>query len=549
MAAACLLAAVALVIGAVGPAAPGPPRSTRYEDLLSFFREWRAFQKPRLVDGVPDYSAGAMAAQQRELSSWRQRLAAIDASGWSVARQVDYYVVRAEMAGLDFDHRVLKPWANNPAFYVTVFTEESDQPAREGPFAWGAVEVWTYEFPLSAERAAQLGSQVRAIPSLLAQAKTNLAGNGRDLWIFGAKSLRRQSGDLARLASRVTGTPGNLKADVERAGQATEDLVAWLDSQAASKTGPSGVGVENYDWYLKNVQLVPYTWREEVALMERELARAHSLLAMEEQRNANLPQLAPISNAEEYSRQFDAAITEYMAYLRDHEILEVRDFMEPALRARVGSFSPGPREFFGEVDYRDPEVMRTHGYHWFDKAWMARLPHPSLIRRGPLLYNIFNTRTEGHATGWEELMMQAGMFDARPRARELVYILVAERAARALGELKMHANEASLEQASAFTCANTPRGWLRMDGELVRDEQHLYLQQPGYGTSYLIGKIEIEKLLSERKQEQGESFRMKRFMEDFNAAGLIPASLIRWELAGRQSDDFKRMLSLTPSPK
>jgi hypothetical protein len=42
---------------------------------------------------------------------------------------------------------------------------------------------------------------------------------------------------------------------------------------------------------------------------------------------------------------------------------------------------------------------------------------------------------------------------------------------------------------------------------------------------------------------------MKRFMEDFNAAGLIPASLIRWELAGRQSDDFKRMLSLTPSPK
>jgi hypothetical protein len=538
---------VALVVGAAGPAAPGSPRSARYEDLLSFFREWRAFQKPRLVDGVPDYSSGAMAAQQRGLASWRQRLAAIDPSGWSVARQVDYHVVRAEIAGLDFDHRVLKPWANNPAFYVTVFTEESDQPAREGPFAWGSVELWTYEFPLSAERAAQLNSQIRAIPKLLAQAKTNLTGNGRDLWIFGAKSLRRQSADLARLASRVTGTPGNLKADAERARQATDDLVAWLDSQAASKTGPSGVGVENYGWYLKNVQLVPYTWREEVALMERELARAHSLLAMEERRNAKLPQLAPISNAEEYSRRFDAAITEYMAYLRDHEILEVRDFMEPALCARVGSFSPGPREFFGEVEYRDPEVMRTHGYHWFDKAWMARLPHPSPIRRGPLLYNIFNTRTEGHATGWEELMMQAGMFDARPRVRELVYILVAERAARALGELRMHANEATLEQASAFACANTPRGWLRMDGELVRDEQHLYLQQPGYGTSYLIGKFEIEKLLSERKQEQGEGFRMKRFMEDFNAAGLIPASLIRWELAGLQSDDLKRMLSLTPS--
>ena len=98
-----------------------------------------------------------------------------------------------------------------------------------------------------------------------------------------------------------------------------------------------------------------------------------------------------------------------------------------------------------------------------------------------LLYNIFNTRTEGNATGWEELMMQAGMFDARPRSRELVYILVAERAARALGELFMQANLMTLEQASAFACANTPRGWLGMEGNLVRSEQHLYLQQPGYG--------------------------------------------------------------------
>src|SRR6266511_2135739 len=146
-------------------------------------------------------------------------------------------------------------------------------------------------------------------------------------------------------------------------------------------------------------------------------------------------------------------------------------------------------------------------------------------------------------------MTQAGMFDARPRTRELFFIALAERAARALGDLKMHSNEWTLEQAAAFASANTPRGWLRMDGNLVRDEQHLYLQQPAYGTSYIIGKIEIEKLLSERKQEQGESFRMKRFMEDFNAAGLIPASLIRWELAGRQSDDFKRMLSLAPSPE
>ena len=542
VAAACLGAA-ALAAVSSGQGARRGSGGSRYEDLAEFFRQWRSFQKPKLVAGVPDYGPAAMAAQREELASWRRRLDAIDPTGWAIPQQVDWFIVRAELAGLDFDHRVLEPWENNPAFYVTVYMDESDQPAREGPFALGGVDVWSYQFPLSPESAAKMNDGIRAIPGLLAQARTNLTGRGRDLWIYGTKSLERQSADLSELATRVKGVPGDLHANVERARRATDDLVSWLKAQAPSKTGPSGIGVENYDWYLKNVQLVPYTWREEVALMGRELARSHALLAMEEQRNAKLPPQVPIANAEEHSRRFGPAVDEYMAFLRDHGILEVRDFMEPALRARMGTFRSGPREFFTEVDYRDPEVMRTHGYHWFDKAWMERLPHSSPIRRGPLLYNIFNTRTEGHATGWEELMMQAGMFDARPRSRELVYVLVAERAARALGELKMHANLATLEEASAFACANTPRGWLRMDGELVRSEQHLYLQQPGYGTSYLIGKIEIEKLLADRKAQLGASFRMKQFMEEFNSAGLIPASLLRWELTGRQPDDVRRMLN------
>ncbi|HEY7698595.1 MAG TPA: DUF885 family protein, partial [Vicinamibacteria bacterium] len=190
---------------------------------------------------------------------------------------------------------------------------------------------------------------------------------------------------------------------------------------------------------------------------------------------------------------------------------------------------------------------RTHGYHWFDKGWLANEGNPSPIRKGALLYNIFNTRTEGHATGWEEMMMQAGMLDSRPRSRELVYILLAERAARALGDLKMHSNEYTLEQASEFASANTPRGWLSLKGNLVRGEQHLYLQQPGYGTSYVIGKIEIEKLLAERMRQLGDGFTMRRFMEEFNAAGLVPASLLRWELTGEVPPDVKKML--TPLPE
>lgn len=514
-----------------------------YADLAALFKQWRDFQAPILVNGVPDYRAASMTAQHRELPNYQRRLDAIDPSSWPIAQQVDHHLVRAEMNGLDFDHRILRPWANDPAFYVTVFASESDQPAREGHFARGAVELWKYPWPLDAASVAEIRTGLAAVPPLLDQARVNLVGTGQDLWTFGIRRVRAQSTDLQRFAARLNEAGGNdLVPDVTRAQAATDAFAAWLDGQTASKTGPSGIGVENYDWYLRHVELLPYTWQDAMTLMQRELARAHSALALEESRNAAQPPAAAIASADEYEKRSQAAVTDYMLFLKERDILTIRDYMDASIRARLGRYSAGPREFFGEVDHHDPQVMRTHGYHWFDKARMANDPHASPIRRGPLLYNIFITRTEGHATGWEEMMLDAGMFDARPRSRELIYILLAQRAARAQGDLRMHARQATLEQASAFTSANTPRGWLSLEGQLVRSEQHLYLRQPAYGISYVVGKIQIERLLADRRRQLGANFTLRRFMDEFDAAGLIPTSLIRWELTGEIADDLRPVL-------
>jgi hypothetical protein len=372
-------------------------------------------------------------------------------------------------------------------------------------------------------------TKLRAIPVLLTQARANLTGNGADLWRYAVGSIRDQSAELKSLATKV---PADLTADVQQALAATDAFATWVEQRAPSKNGPSGVGVTNYNWYLKHVMLVPYTWAEEVTVMERELSRAHALIAMEEVKNAAVPMPVPLGSQEEHTRLYAQGVTDYMAFLKSHDIMPIRPDMEPALRTQTGHFIPGPREFFYEVDYRDPEIMRTHGFHWFDLAYQANTPHASPIRRGPLLYNTFVTRTEGNATGWEELMLQAGMFDAKPRSRELIYVLLAERAARALGDLRMHANQMTLEEASAFAAKYTPRNWLRLDGKLVRGEQHLYLQQPGYGTSYIIGKIQVEEALAAQKQKLGDAFSMRQFMDTFMATGLIPASLVAWEMTG-----------------
>src|ERR1043165_8792462 len=120
-------------IVAGSPAASAASAHGSYEDLTALFAEWRAFERPAPRDGAPDYTAATLARKQQQLKTFQSRLQAIHPDAWPIPQQVDYHLLRAEMNGLDFDIRVLKPWERDPAFYTTLKTEQSDTPAPEGP--------------------------------------------------------------------------------------------------------------------------------------------------------------------------------------------------------------------------------------------------------------------------------------------------------------------------------------------------------------------------------------------------------------------------------
>ena len=529
--------ALACIACALSASAQSADEPDTYEALTQLFAEWRAFEHPPLRDGAPDYTAATMAKMHEELKSYQARLASIDTSGWPIAQQVDHHLVRAEMNGLDFNIRVLKPWARDPAYYASVWTYQSDTPAHEGPTHHALVELWTYSFPLSAEAQDKLTSELRTIPPLLAQARLNLVGNARELWISGIDNIRDQAAVLEDLGKSTDEADADLKEAITAAHKASVDFIAWLEEQAPSKTEPSGIGKDNYTWYLQNVHLVPMTWEDEVRLLKRELARAHASLRLEEHRNRNLPQLVAIKDAEEYDRRANEAVTKYIRFLDEQDILPVRDYMDPALRARIGSFVPeDQRNFFRTAIHFEPMTLWTHFYHWWDLARMEHDPHPSPIRRGPLLYNIFDSRAEGLSTGVEEMMMHAGLYDDNPRVREIVWIMVAQRAARGLGSLYVHSNEYTMKEARDFHVEWTPRGWMREDLDLLGFEQQLYLRQPGYGTSYITGKYLIEQLMAERSKQLGDDFTLSGFYEEVDDLGVIPVSLIRWELTGKDDE-------------
>lgn len=506
---------------------------TAYKELVDLFKEWRQFETPPLKDNTPDYSAAAFEKRMPLFSALQNRLLSADTAGWPIHEKVDYEIVKAEMNGFDFNYRVLKSWERDPGFYKLLWLDRSDVPAHEGPTPHYTTELWTYHFPLDPTQRTLLIEDLKRIAPFCWQAKENLTGNAKDLWIAGIRDIKTQGVELAYIKDKpgVYGDEELIKV-IDEAIAASEDLVEWLENQAPSKTGPSGIGKENYTWYLQNVHLVPMTWEDEVLLLKRELARAWSSLKLEEHRNRFLPELVPAVDSADYANRAEIAAKSLLEFLEKEEIVTVQPYFEPALRAHLGRFVPEEkRNFFWITAHLDARPLYSHFYHWFELAQMDMEPHQSEIRRSPLLYNIFDSRNEGLATAVEEMFMEAGLYDDDRRVREIVYIMIAQRAARGLGSLYAHANMMTMEEAGSIHSEYTPRGWMKTEKELLIFEQHLYLRQPGYGTSYITGKYLLEDLMMEYARKN-QVFRVKNFFDDLNATGNIPVSLVKWELTG-----------------
>lgn len=515
--------------------------STEYEKLAAVFSEWRKFEVPPLYNGAPDYREVTFATRRADFEFLRSRLNKIDQSDFTVAQKVDWMIVWAELNGYDFNQKILRPWQRDPAFYKSVWTYKSDVPAHEGPTHHAVTELWTYQLPLNDQEQLRLTRDLKVIPAINAQARENLTANARELWIAGIRDIRRQHDVLLGLQKDIADYASNeLKTALSEALHSTAEFASWLKKESANKTGPSGLGKANYTWYLQNVHLVPLDWQEEVHLMQRELDRSWSSLKLEEHRNRKLPPLVAASTPEEYDALAEESVNSFMGFLKEDDIVTVADYFEPALRQHKGRFVPQKtRNFFYIASHYDPRPLYSHFYHWFELARMENSPHASLIRRDALLYNIFDSRNEGTATAVEEIFMHAGMYDDSPRVRELVWIMLAQRAARGLGSLYAHANDLTMEQAGTIHSDWTPRGWMKTEPELLIFEQHLYLRQPGYGTSYITGKYLLEKTMAhygKLKEFQKQPFVLKEFLDELNAIGSIPIALGHWQMTGDNTD-------------
>ncbi len=540
-----LLAGVILVPGRGGassaalvPASEAAPLLERTQDhaeLVALYEEFsRARRVPRL-DGVPDYSAAAIASRREALRDIRRRFDEIDAERWDVADRIDYLLVRSQLDAEAFLYRVTRPWARDPGMAV-------DQ-VRRTPY------TGIPENPPERER---LRDQLRAVPRIIEQALENLTAPSAELAGMAIRQLQRSDGVnqgeprrdpppegvigwYRDLLGRVEEQAPELAEDATAALAAVEMFRDRLVDQQPRMTEPAWIGLEEYDWYLRNVLLMPYTSEDLRTLAARERDRARTFLMIEQHRNRGLPPIEPVTSAEEHEARVRAAEELIRDFIAAHELLSIPETVPPTFETdafwivREG----GKRHFWEEITYRDPLNNHIHASipgHRFDGILQRSESRP--IRRG---YRN-GVRSEGWAFYIEEMFLQAGLLDDRPRAKELFYIAQLKRAARVPAELAMQVGEFSLQDAIDYLVAEVPL----MEEDLARYDLAIYLRRPTYGMNYVMGKVEMEKLLSDRALQLGDDFDLGLFHDEFLAAGSIPISLIRWEMTGLD-DEIQRL--------
>ncbi len=493
-----------------------------YQDLVQVYDEIRTLDLER-IDNLEETTFVSRGEALRKL---RPRLESIDTSDWPVSARVDRLLVGSALCQLEFEQAVTRPWARDPGFYVD----------RLAPVAYTPL-------PQAGDGLTRLRERLATIPAMLATARRNLTQGGDALTVLAIRNLERADGVghgqpfrevppagvigwYEDLLARAERDQPSLAPAVQTALEAIREFHAWLKENQHEMNRPSGVGLENYAWYLKNVRLMPFSIDELRIIGDRELQRALAQLQLEKARNRGLPQLEPASSAAEYQNRIEAADRDLLALLRDKQILTIPDDVGPFDHnvpwiARPG----GSRNFWEEIQYRDPLPDDVHAVipgHRFDAALHSRDHRPI---RGSF-------HDSGRVEGWgfylEESLMRLGLLEDRPRTRELFAIFQAARAIRNQAEIGLQSNTLTLDQAVDLMVSEIPY----MDRDVARVDCEIYLRNPGYGVSYLMGKVQIERLLAERSLQLGDQFRLKEFHDEFLAAGWIPISLIRWEMTG-----------------
>ena len=546
--------------------AEGSSASESLRTLAAEFWQWRGGHQPFSQDDIPrierpngprDWSAASIAKQKATLQDFEDRWKRIDAKGWSVADQVDYRLLGSALARVRWELEVNPRWRRDPTFYV-------DQTMT------ALLEALVQPPPFSASRSHEIVERMEQIPQIIDDGKANLRPTRpfAELAIGELREIRPQLERVERgvapmLHASDASTGGdrkmaeNFREAREKAVLALESYRSWLQAQLSSLPTDSAVGRVNYEFFLQKVALLPYSPEQLLAISRQEWDRSVAFEQYEQRRNQGLPELKMAASLKD---EIDGA--------KKNE-LEIRKFLEEkgilTVPADVGHYTlraaPDYLEAlsdFGELDdFTGPSRLKDDGVRWASAPsaqlgyfWLATAKdaRPDMVHEGipghyfqmcvswlnpdPIRRHYYDSgANEGIGFYSEEMMLQAGLFDDRPRTREIIYNFMRLRALRVEVDVKLALGTFTISEAADYLAQHVP-----MDRKSAEAEAALFATTPGQAISYQIGKIQIIHFLADARLAQGDKFNLQAFHDFVWRNGNVPITLQRWEYLGKDDD-------------
>jgi uncharacterized protein (DUF885 family) len=530
------------------------------QKLAQDFWSWRAQYAPFTDDdvnrmerpgGTRDWSGAAIGKRRADLGEFETRWKQLDAGKWSVPQQVDYRLIGSALARVHWELEINPRWKRDPIFYL----EQTLTPV---------VEALTVPAPCDEARSREILARIENIPAILESATANLTRPPAPFAVVTIQALEKIRPRLQEMAkalqSSTTLKEAELDSATERAAGALENFRKRLQEQLPSLPAQTALGREAYVFFLKNVALLPYSPEELLAMGRQEWDRAVTFEAFEAQRNRRVPPLALASNVESWSKDAAAKELSIRVFLETHGILTVPDWMQHyTLRAMPAYLHA--LEGFGETDdFTSPSRLKENCIRYIDPPsnklgyfWRATAsdPRPITVHEGipghyfqlclswkhddPIRRHYYDSgANEGIGFYAEEMMLQAGLFDDSPHAREFIYNFMRLRALRVEVDVKLALGEFTLERAAKYLAEKVP-----MDPTTARQEAIAFSTGPGQAITYQIGKLQITRFVAEARLQQGEKFNLRAFHDFVWKNGNVPIALQRWEYLGA-TDEVKK---------
>ena len=533
-------------------------RNQAVQDLGVEFWDWRVVtgyrspdDVPRLElvpDWIPQFDEDSARHRLDKAAEFRQRWEDLDVSGEPVPTRVDYRLIGSAISRVEWETRILRSWERDAVMQVhQALGTYYDSLLGPPPFDRDRQEGIIHKLHM-------VGPQLEVALENLARAGTSaLAGSAIRLLEDIDSALPESVEELSGFFDSA------LRSALTAAGaDATEQLVSfreWLREHQAGMAAPEPVGRANFMWYLRNVALLPLQPGEMVLLAERELHRNYAWEEVERNRYGDtpVPDRFPTAEAQcEQQARDEQAVREFYenenlltqpeslrryltaprpGYVRPLNWLGVGNDLTSDQRLDEDAYTyvwdPNqPLSYFYEANARDPRLGIMHeGVHYKQLALSWANPNPLRRRYYDSISN------EGLAHYNEALMLQAGLFDDAPWSRLVTQNFKRLRSLRTVVDVSMATGAMTLEEGMRMFEELIP-----IDPQTALEETSMYVSNPGLAMAYMVGKLEVIRLLADAKKKLGAEFSLRWFHDHLWNNGNVPFSLLRWEMLDDPSD-------------